>query len=347
MHAAVGSAGGWLGQAAKRMTVWDSVFFTRVAQCGYEYEHFHAFFPLLPGLLRLAQVSVTQPEGWAEVCGLLLSNIAFVASALLFCRLSSGVLQNERLTRMATLLYIFNPASVFHSALYTESIFGLATFAAMHYAQRHHMLAAASLFALSSAARSNGVLGCWFIIHPTLVGLGRCGRTARKVVRSLLCMMGYSCLIAAPLIAFQYHGYTTFCGGLRGDSSLLPSWCNTRLPYLYGYIQANYWGVGFFRYYQLKQLPNFFLAAPVLFLPKSGYLADDVAVYVYHWALMSAVVIFLMHIQVATRFLSCCPPLFWYAAHLYSIQGGQWIWAFWLSYVALGAVLFPNFYPWT
>lgn len=29
--------------------VWDSVFFTRVALCGYEYEQYYAFFPFLPG----------------------------------------------------------------------------------------------------------------------------------------------------------------------------------------------------------------------------------------------------------------------------------------------------------
>lgn len=37
-----------------RFAVWDSVFLTRIAQCGYEYEQFHAFFPLLPIILRAA-----------------------------------------------------------------------------------------------------------------------------------------------------------------------------------------------------------------------------------------------------------------------------------------------------
>ena len=36
-----------------RAAVWDSVFFVRIAQCGYEYEQFYAFFPLLPTFLRL------------------------------------------------------------------------------------------------------------------------------------------------------------------------------------------------------------------------------------------------------------------------------------------------------
>ena len=32
---------------------WDGVYFTRIAEFGYEYEQNHAFFPLLPLLINL------------------------------------------------------------------------------------------------------------------------------------------------------------------------------------------------------------------------------------------------------------------------------------------------------
>lgn len=36
---------------------WDSVFFTRIARCGYETDQIHAFFPLLPaGQWTIAQL---------------------------------------------------------------------------------------------------------------------------------------------------------------------------------------------------------------------------------------------------------------------------------------------------
>lgn len=34
---------------AAKLHVWDTVHYLRVAQCGYEDEQSHAFFPLLPG----------------------------------------------------------------------------------------------------------------------------------------------------------------------------------------------------------------------------------------------------------------------------------------------------------
>lgn len=34
---------------------WDGVYFAHIARSGYEYEHFHAFFPLYPALIRLVR----------------------------------------------------------------------------------------------------------------------------------------------------------------------------------------------------------------------------------------------------------------------------------------------------
>jgi hypothetical protein len=75
---------------------------------------------------------------------------------------------------------------------------------------------------------------------------------------------------------------------------------------------------------------------------------------------------------VATRFLSAsCPPLYWFAAHLLLYGGGgsssraptamggkdgsggaggaigALLWGYCWAFASLGAVMFPNFYPWT
>lgn len=77
--------------------------------------------------------------------------------------------------------------------------------------------------------------------------------------------------------------------------------------------------------------------------------SDAAAPYMYHWALMTAVALLAMHVNVATRFLSACPPLYWRAAELLERRGlasrALWLWCF--AYIVLGFLLFPNFYPWT
>ena len=52
--------------------------------------------------------------------------------------------------------------------------------------------------------------------------------------------------------------------------------------------------------------------------------------------------------QVATRFLSASPPLYWFASHLMVHPGSKrWaylIWAYSAAYILLGSLLFSNFF---
>jgi phosphatidylinositol glycan class V len=41
-----------LGDAIEEVVMWDSVYYMRIAECGYEYEQTHAFFPALPLLMH-------------------------------------------------------------------------------------------------------------------------------------------------------------------------------------------------------------------------------------------------------------------------------------------------------
>jgi phosphatidylinositol glycan class V len=66
-------------------------------------------------------------------------------------------------------------------------------------------------------------------------------------------MLGGVAVIALPLLLFQWYGYLSFCSDVEAAEQ--PPWCHDRVPYLYGYVQKHYWGVGLFSYYQLKQVP--------------------------------------------------------------------------------------------
>ena len=47
----------------------------------------------------------------------------------------------------------------------------------------------------------------------------------------------------------------------------------------------------------------------------SGFLGNARALpFVYHWALLLAIALTVLHVQVTTRFMSACAPLYWFAA---------------------------------
>ena len=65
--------------------------------------------------------------------------------------------------------------------------------------------------------------------------------------------------------------------------------------------------------------------------------------------LMATVAALVMHVQVATRFLSVCPALYWFCA----VKGAEHrafaraIVVYSLAWGMLGSLMFTNFYPWT
>jgi Mannosyltransferase (PIG-V) len=64
--------------------VWDSMYFDRIARCGYEFEHFLAFFPAWPWALRLLSAGLGPP--WTQLAGLALTSLCFALSTALLYR---------------------------------------------------------------------------------------------------------------------------------------------------------------------------------------------------------------------------------------------------------------------
>ncbi|KAF5735719.1 GPI mannosyltransferase 2 isoform X1 [Tripterygium wilfordii] len=228
-----------LSSAIESGIVWDSVYFVPIAQCGYEYEQSYAFLPLCISLLSLTVFAwLVPPIGFRAVMGFsgyVVRNVAFVIAAVYFYRYSES------------LYALFSVGGVYHliSGVNSSAVFW---------------------FALSGCARSNGVLNagyfCFKTLHQaydTVFQKKECLSVRVLVTGALHCIC-----IFIPFISFQAYGYHDICWG-RPLNEMRP-WCKVSVPLLCSYIQSHYWGVGFLRYFQLKQLPNFVLASPILIL---------------------------------------------------------------------------------
>ncbi|KAL9455392.1 hypothetical protein AB3S75_010753 [Citrus x aurantiifolia] len=263
-----------IGSRIESGIVWDSVYFVRIAQCGYEYEQSYAFLPLLPAFTHLLSRLVLAPLigviGYRAVLGLagyIVSNVAFLFAAVYFYRLSVMILKDPDAALCASLLFCFNPASIFYTSIYSESLYALFSVGGLYYLMSGALNISVLWLAISGCARSNGVLNagyfCFQTMHQAYDALFL--KKRHFLAMWILVCGALRCIcIFVPFISFQVYGYFNMCLG-RSPDEMRP-WCKAKVPLLYNFIQSHYWGVGFLRYFQFKQLPNFLLASPMLTL---------------------------------------------------------------------------------
>ena len=224
-----------------QLAPWDSVYFIRIAKCGYENDKSNAFFPLLPLLMRytakltfLDRASSTTHvpiESTYTLIGLFVSLISFSVAAVALWRLSLLVFGDEEqgkvVAAMAVLLFCCNPASVFYSAAYTESVYTACSWLgllSLHSSpidsarrdtkttESNHnktyikqYIHALFWLTLSTAARSNGILLAWYLVHHHIRRACMTKTQARSVWRGYTTIaVAMSCIIVCiPYLAMQ------------------------------------------------------------------------------------------------------------------------------------------------
>jgi hypothetical protein len=130
---------------------WDSVFFLRIAEHGYEHaaRSATAFFPLYPGTVGLLGRILL---GNYVLAGIVVSLAAGLASFVLLYRLAEGRLGVEGARRAVLYLAIF-PTALFLQAVYSESLYLLLSVAAFLLAERRRFLSAGAVCGLALLAR--------------------------------------------------------------------------------------------------------------------------------------------------------------------------------------------------
>ncbi|NXK86006.1 PIGV mannosyltransferase, partial [Formicarius rufipectus] len=367
---------------------WDAEHFLFISEHGYLYEHNCAFLPLYPlSLWAVARGALWPLQGLLRLRSLLLlsavllnSLFSVLAAAALY-ELGRAVLRRRRVAWLAALLFSLSPASVFMAAAYSESMFACLAFSAMWQLEKGQSWLSGLLFSLASGARANGLINAGFFLYSRgkrfalqlQVGSGSIRKQA-PLWKQALGLASSAVLMSAgiflPFALFQYYAYLRFCGPgssldptipepllqlardkgyrLAAVDGTKPPWCSQRVPLVYSYVQDIYWNVGFLRYFELRQIPNFLLALPVTLLvswaawtyvstnprhcltlglerskseeegkPRDGFCCPAVFVYVVHSTALLAFGFSCMHVQVLTRFLaSSSPILYWFSAHL-------------------------------
>jgi hypothetical protein len=178
---------------------WDTGFYISIAEEGYRYQGVElpsvAFFPLLPMLMR----GLTPIVGDAVVAGILISNLALLGALIVLYRMVLEEWGAAVAERSAWYLAIF-PASLFGSAIYTESLFLLAAIGAYYLARRNHWLPAGLLGIAAALTRLHGLL-----VAVLLVGeWWRQRRSANSTKPSLAALAAAA---AAPVGTVAYMVY--------------------------------------------------------------------------------------------------------------------------------------------
>lgn len=195
----------------------------------------------------------------------------------------------RRIAFIASCLHILSPAGLFLSAPYAESTFAALNFWGMYCYLRSSklssteydgainaafgMFAAGASFGAASAIRGNGILSGLVLAWDALVCLPSLPNIVQqhqwpRLIRFTGILSG-GLILACVYSITQTSAYLEFCT----DGNSRP-WCNSLYPSIYTWVQKNYWGVGFLKYWTLSNLPLFLLATPMLMLLlATGYLA--------------------------------------------------------------------------
>jgi 4-amino-4-deoxy-L-arabinose transferase-like glycosyltransferase len=176
---------------------WDSVWFLRIAEHGYDAATgaASAFYPLYPATVAvLGRVLF----GHYVLAGILISLAAGLGAFLLLYRLAEERLGAEGARRTVLYLAIF-PFALFLQAVYSESLFLLLTLAAFALAERRRFLAAGAVTGLALLTRPTGL--------ALLPGLALLAWRERDRVRALASLAIAPLLFAAyPLYLWQAEG---------------------------------------------------------------------------------------------------------------------------------------------
>mgnify|MGYP000909037252 FL=1 len=185
---------------------------------------------------------------------------------------------DERIARVACILFCFSPASIFYVSAYSESLACLLFFGVIYCSicNRDYnfksSLVSAFLCGLLCIVRSNGLFAIIIVGHKLLLKFfvdlatflrGHHRRfytliqdVGQGIVLLLICILPYSIYLYYPKFLYCHNEDT---------ENLPPDWCKDAIPSWYSHIQNAFWNVGFLQFYQGKNI--YFILIGWIFIP--------------------------------------------------------------------------------
>lgn len=356
---------------------WDAEYYLHISEHGYTYENTLAFYPLYPLCIKIVRyiliniVPFLSIRALSLLIGVTINVFFFAKAANALYELGKIVLRDQRKAEIAAILFCFNPASIFFSAPYSESLYSWLSFTLMIkcFEDINSVLIVVPL-SLSILCRSNGLLNIGFVIYYGMKKMFT-QNTVLSFVTIFLKIFSILIIIAFHYGLMQVYNFYLFCfhksfqlpefikdfalqndfvlAGNKTNDSVSP-WCSYSLPISYSYIQEHYWNVGYLKYYEFKQIPNFLVAMPIILIilynsfkyfqrtkafslrlgifnikpwvVRTMTIADqNQFVFIVHATVLTLFCLFFVHVQVTTRLLaSSNPMLYWYCANYFLNQ---------------------------
>lgn len=333
---------------------WDAVQFCIIAEKGYKYESQHAFFPVYPILSqklgfilkkillnKQKQTDVFSIRKLILFSGILISNFFFILSAIILFYLSLTITKTESISFLSSILFSIQPASVFLSSMYTESLFVFLCFTGMLLYKKEHRIVPILLWSIATATRSNGITMGGFFLYSFLL--------SPKMKNLFWSFFGLFSIIFSFFIVDYFTYYKT--SFKKNNYSFIK-------PF-YFEIQRKYWDVGILSYYKKENIPNILIVLPTIVFSfsgiisyfwnykkeKKGFFSKDVFPYAVLWLFMLFYLLLMVHVHIINRLFSFIPIIYWYSAHLI-INEKKYFVLFWFIFIFSSyTLLFSHFYP--
>ena len=362
----------WISLIFDGMNKWDSIYVVYITEHGYVYEQMMAFYPGFPYIVSTLSFLFSSENDHdnsnaltIKIFSYILNFIYFVFAICYLYKLTLKLSKNMKFSEISTLLFIINPATIFMMSSYTEAQFVFLQFGMLYYLEQKHFFIATIFIALSMLTRSNGIVNVAFLLYFSLkvmmidnlkyitkersvvimVTFDSLSSLLRRTKFKLLNLFVSVVISMLPFCCYQIYLYNLYCTKLHKLTSK-DHWCHWRIPFSYSYIQHNYWNVGLFRYYEFKQIPNFILASPVVYIiftavrdfclytDKESILAafgltdeckkdvtesnqcfiphERLLVYLIHALFLTLSGLFAFHVQILTRMVCSSTPIFYW-----------------------------------